>query len=136
MGKHEPFAAICTLPAGSDAEKGFYSFGVPEGKQLNICLASYVGGDATEVYQLVAVPVSATASLNDVNIEAPLGMVAFFAQMKGGALAPMATVPSLFGQTYQIVPGPCSVLIAASAANTAQFSCNVRGTISDLGDGM
>ena len=109
---------------------------MPEGKQVNICIGSYVGGDSTEIYQLVAVPVSATASLNDVAIDATLGMVAFAAQMKGGAAAPMAAIPSLFGQTYIPVPGPCSVVICASAANTAEFTCNVRGTISDLGDGM
>ena len=133
---HIPFSALITLPAGSDAEKGFYGFGVAEGKQLNIAGAGYLGGDSNELYLLVIVPVSATASLNDVDIDQSLGMVPFFTQMKGGATAPLAEPPGLTSGGNRVIPGPCSVLIQSNDTNTAVFTMSLWGTMSDLGEGL
>jgi len=133
---HKPFSALVTLPAGSDAEKGFYAFGVGEGEQLNITQAGYTGGDSVEVYQLMIIPVGATSTLSDVAIDQSLGMVPLFSQMKGGATAPMAEPPVLFGTQPVIVPGPCSLVICASAANTAAFVVSIWGTVSPLGESL
>ena len=132
---HVPQTIFCSIPAGSDANKGFYAFGVPEGKQFNIVAACYWGGDSAEIAQLTIVP--AGNDLNDVTIDPTTGMVTWMEQAKGGAAAGHpAAWPAMPGGQNTPLAGPLSIVFSASAANTNAWFCTLYGTVSNLGEGL
>jgi len=134
MHNPEPFFALGELPAGSDAAKGFFFFGVPEGRKLTIAACSYWGGDTGENYQLIIIP--ASLSVHDVAIDGGQGMICIATNAKGNSTASMqaqwlnqGVMPS--GNTE--IPGPCSVVIASTnLSNAAAFYSGVYGVMSDL----
>ena len=133
-GNPEPFFALGEIPAGSDAAKGFFFFGVDPGRELVISAISYWGGDSSENYQMVIVP--ASQSVHDVAIDGGEGMFCFGTPAKGGNAVSMqgswnnnAVMP--VGNTT--IPGPCSVVLASTnAANAAAFYSGVYGYMRDL----
>jgi hypothetical protein len=130
----EPFFAQGEIPAGSDAAKGFFLLGVPEGRLLTISAASYWGGDSSENYQMVIVPSS--QSVHDVAIDGGEGMFCFATPAKGGNSVSMQgnwnnNAVMAVGNTT--IPGPCSVVIASTnAANAAAFYTGIYGFMCDL----
>jgi hypothetical protein len=131
----EPFYAIGELPAGSDAAKGFFFFGVPEGRALTICAASYWGGDTGENYQLIIVP--ASQNLNDVAIDGGVGMICIGSPAKGGgndaSYQGMWLNDGVMPSGNTLLAGPCSVVIASTNASpAAAFYSGVFGVMHDL----
>lgn len=132
---HEPQFIFAEIPAGSDANKGFYAFGVPPGKQFNLCAACYWGGDSAEIYSLIVVP--AGNPIHDETIDPTSGMVTWLEQAKGGGAAGHPPMwPRNAVSANPILPGPCSVVVSASASNAAAFFATLYGTVSDLGEGL
>ena len=132
MRNAEPFYALGELPAGTDAAKGYFFFGVPEGRILTITAASYWGGDSGENYQLVIVP--ASLGVSDVAIDGSVGMFVYGSPAKGGSTASYQAIwnPVLDGGPLTI-PGPCSVVMASTnASNAAAFFSGVFGVMHDL----
>jgi len=130
----EPFFALGEIPAGSDAAKGFFFFGVPEGRKLLITNASYWGGDGGENYQLVIVP--ASQAVNDVAIDGANGMFCLATPAKGGnaASAQGVWIGQITNATTNLsIPGPCSIVMASfNSANAAAFYSGVYGVMCDL----
>jgi len=131
----EPFYALGELPAGSDAAKGFFFFGVPKGRCFSVTAASYWGGDTGENYQLVVVP--ASQEVNDVAIDGMAGMVCLGSPAKGGGNDASyqglwlndGVMPSGNTDIY----GPCSVVIASTNASPAAAFFSVAfGIMHDL----
>ena len=131
---HVPQTIFCSIPAGSDANKGFYAFGVPAGKQFNLCAACYWGGDSAEIYQLSIVP--AGNPVHDVTIDPTTGVVTWQEQAKGGGAAAHPPIWPTSFQGMSPLAGPCSIVVSASAANTNAFFATLYGTVSDLGEGL
>jgi len=93
------------------------------------------GGDSAEIYSLIIVP--AGNALNDVTIDPTSGMATWLEQAKGGAVAAHPPMwPRNAVSTNPVLPGPCSVVVSASAANTNAFFTTLYGTVSDLGEGL
>jgi len=134
MGNPEPFFALGELPAGSDAAKGFFFFGVPEGRKLTITALSYWGGDSSENYQLIVVP--ASQGVHDVAIDGAAGMFCIASPGKGASTASYQALWAQGGGRFMgntDIPGPCSVVIASTnLANAAAFYSGVYGVMSDL----
>lgn len=133
MGKPEPFYALGELPAGSDAAKGFFFFGVPEGRILTISAMSYWGGDSGENYALVVVP--AGQAVHDVAIDGGEGMFYLASPAKGGSASSYQAlwIGDLMPSANPVIPGPCSVVIASTnASNAAAFYSGVYGVMRDL----
>jgi len=132
MRNPEPFYALGELPAGSDAAKGFFFFGVPAGRILTIATASYWGGDSGENYQLIIIP--ASQSTHDVAIDGGVGQLCIASPAKGGSTASYQALWN-WGETNRtgVIPGPCSVVIASTnASNAAAFLSGVFGVMHDL----
>ena len=128
----EPFYALGELPAGTDAAKGFFFFGVPAGRILSITCLSYWGGDTGENYQLVVIP--ASQAVNDVAIDGTAGQFVYGTPAKGASTASYQAIwnPVIDGGPRQI-PGPCSVVIASTnASNAAAFYSGCYGVLHDL----
>ena len=134
MRNPEPFFALGELPAGTDAAKGYFFFGVPEGRQLTITAASYWGGDTGENYQLVIVP--ASLGVSDVAIDGSVGMFCIGSPAKGGSTASYQALwlnDGVMTGVNPAIPGPCSVVIASTNASPAvAFSSGVYGVMHDL----
>jgi len=133
MRNPEPFHALGELPAGSDAAKGFFFFGVPEGRLLTLAAMSYWGGDSGENYQLVVVP--ASQEVHDVAIDGLVGMAQLASPAKGGSLASYQAgwIGDLMPSANVAIPGPCSVVIASTNASPAVAFYSVAfGVMSDL----
>ncbi len=130
----EPFYAQGEIPAGSDAAKGFFFFGVPEGRCFSLTAAAYWGGDSGENYAMVVVP--ASQEVNDVAIDGTSGMVYLASPAKGGgntASYQGEWVGDLLPNTNCKIPGPCSVVLASTnAANAAAFLSAAFGIMHDL----
>jgi hypothetical protein len=130
----EPFFAQGGIPAGSDAAKGFFFFGVPAGRILTISAMSYWGGDSGENYALVLVP--ASQEVNDVAIDGAAGMLYLAAPAKGGGNTVSYQgewIGDLIPSANMDIPGPCSVVIASTnASNAAAFYSGVYGVMRDL----
>jgi len=134
MRNPEPFIAQGEIPAGSDAAKGFFFFGVSEGRILTISALSYWGGDTGENYQMVIVP--AGEKIKNVSVAGSLGMFSIGSPAKGGSTE---TYQALWNNNAVsavgnlTIPGPCSVVIASTnAANAAAFYSGVYGVMHDL----
>jgi len=131
--KPEPFFALGELPAGTDAARGFFWFGVPEGRILTITAASYWGGDTGENYQAVIVP--ASQEVNDVAIDGAVGMFAMGSPAKGASTASYQALwlnDGVMTGVNPSIPGPCSVVIASTnASNAAAFFSGVYGVMHD-----
>ena len=123
----EYFSAQGTIPAGSDASKEFFLCGVPAGRILWISAISAWGGDLGDFYEVNLVPSS--QQVNNVTIDGAVGMTVLMNELKGGGTAANQTSwPSgLGGMGNMRIAGPVSLLISASAANTAAFSTNIIG---------
>ncbi len=133
MRNPEPFYALGHLPAGTDAAKGFFLCGIPEGRALTISTACYWGGDTGENYQCVITPPS--QQVNDVAIDGEVGMLVLFEIAKGGGNT--ASLQALWSAqnagANRIVPGPCSLVIASTnASNAAEFVAGIYGIMHDL----
>ena len=134
MRNPEPFFALGELPAGSDAAKGFFFFGVPEGRVLTLSAMSYWGGDTGENYQLVIVP--ASQSVHDVAINGVAGMICLGSPAKGGSTASYQALwlnDGVMPSGNTMIIGPCSVVIASTNASPAvAFLSAAFGVMHDL----
>ena len=130
---HTLITAQGTLPAGSDAYKGFFVVGVPKDKQLNCVTASYTGGDSAEIYSLAILPPG--YPIDDTDIDATIGVVQWMEQAKGGLASPLQSLFPRVAQTgVTVAPGPCSIVVYSNTSNAAVFTVALVGTISDLGE--
>jgi len=126
----DPIAAQCTIPAGSDANKGFFLTAVPEGRILWITCVSGWGLDASEfgALYLVSPSTAGTETLNDFTISGEDGVTALFAGLKGGGVEEFQNNNMTGLQAGQFrVAGPVSIVCASSGANTAEGQFNLRG---------
>lgn len=133
MTNPEPFYALGELPAGSDAAKGFFFFGVDAGRELVVTTLTYWGGDSGENYQLVIVP--ASQSVHDVAIDAGQGMFLLASPAKGGSAASYTALwnNNSVAVNNITIPGPCSVVVASTNASpAAAFYSGVYGYMRDL----
>lgn len=126
----DPVAAQATIPAGGDANKGFFLTAVPEGRILWITCVSGWGLDLSEFcgLYLVSPSTSGTASLNDFTISGEVGVTKLYGGMKGGGVEQDQNNNFAGIQSGQWrVAGPVSIVVASSAANTAEGQVNLRG---------
>jgi len=123
------------LEAGSDANKGFYVFGVDAGKQFNCCAACFDGGDSNELYGLAIIPPTA-AAVQDVTIDISVGMVTWMDTQKGAPDNPVTWTSIANGRGVMVLPGPCSVVMFSNSAVAAAATTTLFGTISDLGESL
>jgi hypothetical protein len=126
----DPVAAQCTIPAGGDANKGFFLTAVPEGRILWITCVSGWGLDGSEFMglYLVAPSTAGAETLNDFTISGEDGVTKLFGGLKGGGVEQDQNNNFTGLQAGQFrVAGPVSIVCASSAANTAEGQCNLRG---------
>ena len=127
--------AQASIPAGTDALKGFFLTGVGEGKQFNFVAGSYSGGDSNEIYSLAVVPSDFALEDLTIDLNTGTGITQVMEQAKGGGTV-TALWPRIASAGSCVIPGPCSVVVYGNTATAAEFTTGVFGTISDLGESL
>jgi len=124
--------AVSSIAAGTDADKGWFLAGVPEGKILTISQVAYWGGDTGQSYDLILIP--AGMEVNNVTIDGEVGMMPLVGRGSGGASnkAEMETWQSQ--ASYNPIPGPVSICICSDTAVSTAFFASLLGILSDWDD--
>ena len=122
--------AVSSIAAGTDADKGWFLAGVPDGKVLTISQVAYWGGDTGQSYDLILVP--ASQEVNDVAINGEVGMIPLVTRGSGGAstAAQMETWQSQ--ASYNPIPGPVSICICSDTSVSTAFFASILGILTDL----
>lgn len=120
-----------TIPAGSDTNTQWPLGSVPLGKQFILSGMSASGGDSGERYGINLVP--AGGETTDAVTSTAAGVISWLYPINGGATdaQPLMTGGSV-GLFNVMVPGPCTLCIAAYNATAAALTVNMVGILEDL----
>ena len=120
---------MATVPAGADADTNFNLGSVPEGKKLVISACSYWGGDAGERYSVNIVPVGIVAGV----VDAANGTAQWLYPLAGGTQTVLDPLNVLCSISWpNDLPGPCSLMLSATAPSAAELGVVLLGYLEDL----
>jgi len=119
------------IPAGADTNTMWPLGSVPLGKKFMLSGMSASGGDAGERYGINLVP--AGGATTDTVTSTAAGVISWLYPINGGATDAQPLMTSgTTGLFNPMIPGPCTLTIAAYNPTAAALTVNIVGYLEDL----